>query len=358
MSNLAKCNAVAAVFGLVLSLCASQESRETAETVSPASRPSLTVFPIVMAGAPSIDAANAVGTLIERGGLEDVRVHADAFRPDGAADLATQATAFGAFVATKALSTDHALFAAFIGSPKEGVKEIRGVIVDRKGTVSWRESLKTGDRAFDEARPNHPMDCAVLLVARLRAPLGIKDPLRATAKPGKLAAKIEGEIGMPSKDERAAMASRVAKLKAAGGKAALKVYPPRIGGDWSVEAARSLAKLITDRGLMVATAAETAVRFETLPGPNEQRTLWSGARSIREAVAQLPPSPDYRLFLDCIVAPGAASGAVHTYLVSPEGELVVVDFQNDHHDDFAKVAPRSVEGCCELAAIRLAGYLR
>jgi hypothetical protein len=50
--------------------------------------------------------------------------------------------------------------------------------------------------------------------------------------------------------------------------------------------------------------------------------------------------------------------AVHTYLLSPAGELVVADFQNSHHEDFKRVAPDSATRCCELAALRLASYLR
>ena len=49
--------------------------------------------------------------------------------------------------------------------------------------------------------------------------------------------------------------------------------------------------------------------------------------------------------------------AVHTYLLSPAGELVVVDFQNSRHADFARAARDSAARCCELVAQRLARHL-
>ena len=76
--------------------------------------------------------------------------------------------------------------------------------------------------------------------------------------------------------------------------------------------------------------------------------------SIRAAVRAAGKGADYSLFADFMMAQDGKAGAVHTYLLSPEGELVLVDFQNSHHEDFARIAPDSVARCAELSAVRIA----
>jgi hypothetical protein len=86
--------------------------------------------------------------------------------------------------------------------------------------------------------------------------------------------------------------------------------------------------------------------------------LWSAAKSIQQAVRAAPVQKDYLLFTDFLMESAGKAGAVHTFLLSPAGELVVVDFQNSHHDDFQRLSPASAEDCSELAAIRLASCLK
>jgi hypothetical protein len=348
---------VLCLFAAGLAAC-QEPGRPATRPPSPGARASVTVYPVVVGDAPSAEVTDVVGLLLERGGLSRVEIETSPFSPAAGQEIGNQASAFGAFVAQRGLATDYALFGSFLGSPKDGVKEVRGVLVDRKGAVIWSERQKAGDEAFDEALPSCPMDCSVLLVRRLRPTLGLEDPLREGAPEGRLAAKLEEKAGRPPQAEIDAMQARLATLKAAGSKATVRICPVRTGSEWSAEGAKHLAKLINDRGLARATAVEAPIKFTAEPGSNEQRTLWSAARSIREAARGAGRSADYLLFVDCLMPPKGKAVAVHTFVVAPDGGLAIVDYQNDHHEDFTRIAPASVEACCELAAIRLASYLR
>lgn len=319
---------------------------------------SVTVYPLMLGEQPREDVANVVGVFLERGGLPNVELDAAPFVPDRAQDFPAQAKAFGTFVAKRGLSTDYALFGGMAGQPQQGITEVRGALVDREGVVVWIERQKAGERAFDQAKPTCPMDCCVLLAQRLRAPLGLADPMREGAPEGKLAARMAAKAGVPPEAEVAAMQPRLAALRAAGPQTAIKVQPARVGAEWSADGAARLAALINEKGLGHATVAEKPIAFEAPASSNEQQTLWAGARSIQAAVKAAGPSSSYLLFTDFLMSPDGKVGAVHTYLVAPDGGLALVDFQNSHHDDFARIAPDSVSRCCDLAATRLAGALK
>jgi len=351
---------ITSLFALCVSMfafggCQSQGSAPTPAGQLPRNA-SVTVFPVLLGERPNPDVATVVGVLLERGGLRQVEVEPTAFAPDRSQDFAAQAAAFGTFVARRGVPTDYALFADFLGSPL-GVTEVRGALVDKQGKVVWSDRQRPGEPAFDASKPGDPMDCSVLLVQQLRTPLHLEDPTRADAPEGKLAARMKTKAGVPPREEFAAMEQRLAALKQAG-KPTIRVYPPRLGTDWSADGARTLAAAIEKTGLAHATAAAEPLRFAVEASSNQQQVLWSGAKSIQQAVRRARPQPDYLLFADFLMAGDAKAGAVHTFLLSPAGEFVVVDFQNSHHDDFQRVAPGSAAECCELAAIRLAGYLK
>jgi hypothetical protein len=238
------------------------------------------------------------------------------------------------------------------------VREIRAVLVDRAGRLVWSDRQAPGDAAFDHAPPTCPMDGCVLLMKRPRPELGLADPFRSDAPKGRLAAKLEERSALPRQAEIDAIQARLTVLKSAGKDAVIKVLPARVGSDWSVDAARKLARLINERGLARATAVETPIPFAPVPGPNRQRTLWTGARSIQQAIKSGTQGTEWLMFVDCQMIDATHVGGVHTYVVTPEGALAIVDLQNAHHADFARIRPASVAGCCELAAVRLGGHLK
>jgi hypothetical protein len=330
---------------------------EAAGPRTPGARPSVTVYPVILGTAPNEDVATVVGMLLERGGLQRVEVEPAAYVPDRSLDFEKQAAAFGAFVAARGLATDYALFGAFLGSPQKGVSEVSGAIVDRNGGLVWSDRQRPGEPAFDRAKPDCPMDCSVLLVERLRPTLGLDDPARAGAPDGKLARRMQAKSGAPSPAELEAMQARLDALRSVGPKANVKVYPPRVGAEWSADGAARLAAILNERGLLHATAVDKPVVFAVTPSSNEQQVLWSGAKSIQTALRTAGRSAEYALFTDFLMLPSGKAGAVHTYLLSPDGDLVIVDFQNEHHEDFARIDPDSVADCSELSAVRLASKL-
>jgi len=339
----------AALAALALAACHS-----AAVTPQP---PSVTVYPVSLAGRTNADVANVVGILLERGGAQRVELEPAAFVPDGSQELAAEAAAFATFVSARTPGTEYALFADIRGTQQTGIEELRAVLVDSQSRVAWSERLGAGEPAWDAHRPREPMECCTLLAQRLRPVLHLGDPMRSDAPESRLAARMQQRAGVPPHAELDAMDARLDALRELGDKARIRVYPPRVGSDWSAAAATDLAARLAQRGLPRATAASEPLRFATDASANEQQVLWSAARAIQQAVRSSGPQTDYLLFCDFLLDHGAV-GAVHTFLLSPAGELVVVDLQNAHHADFARIAPASAADGAELAAARIAARLR
>jgi len=55
---------------------------------------------------------------------------------------------------------------------------------------------------------------------------------------------------------------------------------------------------------------------------------------------------------------GGPVGAVHFVVCEKSGDWVLVDFQNNTHEDFQRIAPKSIEDCDRLAIERLAKRLK
>ena len=73
---------------------------------------------------------------------------------------------------------------------------------------------------------------------------------------------------------------------------------------------------------------------------------------------RIPPDADYVLLADYIVTAGSGDPSlVHTFLLESDGDWVIVDYQNSHHQDFDTIRPTSPEECCDLSALRLGRYL-
>ena len=164
---------------------------------------------------------------------------------------------------------------------------------------------------------------------------------------------------MPSDAEFAEMERRVARLVEAGRTATVVVYPARDGDSWSADCAKELSDKINRRGLLDASVAAGWLEFEIEPARNQQKVLWSGARSIQELVRENPPAADYVLVAD-YMSVGSITGkavGVHTFLLDARGDWVIVDYQNSHHEDFNKVHPSSLGECCDLSVVRLGRYL-
>ena len=115
---------------------------------SPTTPKSVTVFPIVLNSGKPIDGvaptmpkefAELVGLMLERGGVKEIEIAETQYSPPEGDDLAGLAESFGQFVRSRNVGTEYALYGQFIGTPAEGVQEIRLVAADREGKVVLSE---------------------------------------------------------------------------------------------------------------------------------------------------------------------------------------------------------------------------
>lgn len=337
--------------------CSAPSATPSAEPQAAAAR-SITVFPVSMAGRPSADAANVVGILLERGGAETVELDEQPFPVAAGANEADEAAAFGAWIASRGLATDLALRVAIDGSPQSGIAAVRTMLVDKQGKPVVDASHTKGTPQFDAAAPKEPMECCVFAVNSLRDVLGLQDPMRGNASPSKLQARMQQRAGVPDEKEAEAMMQRLSALRALGKEARIRVFPARIGDAWSQEAAARIAARIEASGLCAATAEQEPLPFTTKRSSNQQAVLWSGARSMQEALRARGSTPSYSLVCDFLQSGESSFGAVHTCLFAPDGSFVFVDYQNSHHDDFASISPSTPQDCAELSATRVLGALR
>jgi hypothetical protein len=71
------------------------------------------------------------------------------------------------------------------------------------------------------------------------------------------------------------------------------------------------------------------------------------------------PDVDYALVADYVIRPDNGQvWAVNFVICDRAGDWVIVDFQNNHHDDFNAIAPKTADDCADLVSRRLAGYLK
>lgn len=334
----------------VLAGCRTHEPRPTAQ--------SITVLPVLLAGQPNAEVAAVVGILLERGGMPDVRVGEAAFVPDPQADPAARGAAMAAFVRGQGLATERALVVEIAGTPQRGIERVDAALFDRAGALLWSERHQRGEATFDRDPPKEPMDCCVFVARRVGSSLGLADPLRADAAPGRLAARMQAAAGVPSPSQQAAIDARFEAFRRVAATTPIRVLPPRVGREWSIAGAEALAARLVAAGFAQATAASTATPFSTTPSSNELAVLWSGVASLQAAVRSAPDGDQHILATDFLMADAQTVGAVHCMLLAPNGDVVWTDLQNSHHDDFRQCAPAGVDGCVQLAARRIGAAWR
>lgn len=319
---------------------------------------SLTVLPVGLGGKPLPQVGEVLGILLEQAGMKNLEIGATEFRAPEEADPAQIATAFGEFVRANPPATDYALYADFLGSPGKGFTEVRGVIVNKQGEVVWQDRQTADDADFKRLKAGEPMTCCVLLVKRLRPVLNLGNPNRRDAPKGKLAQRWAQKTGVADDAELKAINERQQAFKKAASKATLVVYPVRVGSNSNIESAVHLAKLLNDAGLTKATAASEGPQLDIKANMNEQKVLWDMAHAFRAHVQAHPPEADYALFADYLMMNKDAVGEVHFAVCDRKGQLVIVDYQNDHHDDFNAIRPKSAEDGDRLVLKRLEGYCK
>jgi hypothetical protein len=339
-----------------------QQTETSAALKAAGKEASLTVLPAGLSGTVSKQVGEVIGMLLERGGLNHLELSTAEFRPPQQADLTATGKALGEFVRTNPPKTDYVLFADLLGSPEKGVAEVRGVIVNKQGEVVWQDRQTPDDADFKRIKPQEPLQCCILLAERLRPVLGLDDPTRANAPEGKLAKRWQEKTGIPDEAEQAALKERQQAFKKAGPTASLLIYPVRAGDEVSKDCATDVVKLINEAKVAKATAADQGPQLEIKGSMNEQKMLWDMARGVREYLQSHRPDADYVLYADYLMGRDASGkevvGGVHFVMCDRQGQWVIVDFQNDHWEDFRAINPKSRADCDRLVVKRLEGYCR
>ncbi|MHC5108894.1 MAG: hypothetical protein ACYTHJ_03330 [Planctomycetota bacterium] len=320
---------------------------------------SLTVFPVVMGDGTFEDVADVVALLLEQAGMTNLERSNAVFRVPNDATAQQGAALFGAFVHGQPLETEYALYAEFVGAPGKGVKEIRGIIVDRAGRAVLVDHQSAADRSFRRAEPDCPMSSSVFLVERVRTQLGIPASARDESGTGKFARLFADRSPGPDKAEWAAIERRQTSMKQRGRNAKVAIYPVRLSDEEvGFDDATHLSDLLAKSRLVDAAPVDSPLRVKIEPARNEQKLLWQLARAFQNHVRRNPPDADYALLADYIMRPDKSRAwAVHFVICDRAGEWVIVDFQNDHHGDFQSIDPRTADDCGQLVVRRLEGYL-
>lgn len=306
--------------------------------------------------------AGTLMRLLEEKGCDKLEVTDTDFRfPEGKTAGKERATAFGEFVRELDLKTDYALCTEttlqFNGG---GWQEVYSVIVDAKGRIVWEDSQGPGDSDFDSDPPLGPPESCLELVCRRLIPAMGLDMLtkRELSEETKQALQEMRRGQPPSQSEFAAIKKRAETMKKAGGSARLMLYPTRVGGDHTEHSrASNLAELINGAELCKATVTETGPVLEGYGWPNEMKVLWIFARAAREYARQYPTDSDYVLFADYWLNPSGQVWAVHFVVCDRAGDWVIVDFQNNHHEDFQRIDPKTLADCDRLVLERLKSHL-
>jgi hypothetical protein len=318
----------------------------------------LTILPFSMGGKPWKDVADVVGLMLEQEGMPNVRTVEANFRPTADADLEALAAELGAHVREAAYDADCVLWAEFLGKPGK-VEAVRGVLVGRDGEVLWTDEQKPGDAVFERVGPENPMTCCLLLKECVAPRFRLTAATRAAAKPGRMAKLWQEKSGTPEKGEQQAIEARQVVLRERGKAATVAVYPVQLLEAADAEAGAALAALLAEQGVLAARVAAQRPRFDIAPNTNEQRRLWDLAKAARAYVTAHPPEAEYALVAEYTIRPDNNEvWSVHTIVCDRAGELVVVDYQNNHHGDFQRINPQSLADCHRLVVERLSRYLR
>lgn len=319
---------------------------------------SVMIVPVVVGERPWRNASDVVGMMLEQEGMPNIQTCDTEFKPADGADLSQVAAAFGEWAAGQKFKEACVLFAQFSGSPDAGVAEVRGVLVDSAGKILWSDRQTPDDADFKRLKPREPMTCCQLLTERLKPQFRLTGETRGRVKDGRMARRGREESTLPPKEELKAMEGRIETLKKAISGAELRVYPVQLLEGTSVEYAKDLAEKLEKSVAAAATVDDAALNIEITPSPNEQRRLWELARKFRDHVRAEKADADYAMVAEYVIRPtNQEVWTVHFVICDRAGEWVVVDFQNNHHDDFNAVNPKSPEDCASLVLRRLKHHL-
>ncbi len=303
--------------------------------------------------------ADVLGGVLESLGMNNLDALDAEFTPPADAAWEQVPVHLAEFLKKNPPKSNYVLYAQYLGNPKIGPTEVRFVVMDAAGNLvlTDRQTKKDEDfKRFALADPD-PMGCSVLVAERLFSLLGWQ---KVDGEPhGKFAKKWAQMSGLPSEAETAAMKQRLEKMKADAKTTQIAIYPTCIGEQRNTESAARLASLAAKRLGCKTIKGDKLVPLKHEPTANEQKLLWDLARVFQDYLRANPADSNYAMMAEYFINPaGGPAGAVHFVICKKSGDWVLVDFQNNQHEDFQRISPKSIEDCDRLAVERLAKRLR
>lgn len=314
------------------------------------------IFPARVLDRADANVADVLGLVLENHGLMSHDVVDVAFDTKTPSDWDATMEAFKAFIANSKLKGDYALYAEYLGTPKTGPTEVRWVLTDTAGAVVISDRQTPDSRDFKRiaARDPDPMGCSMLVAERLFSTTGWKKTHPDANNPGRFARKWAEKSGLPDAAERRKMDERLKLLNSKRKTAVIEVYPASVNGAADPAVAKSLADDFSMSVFPKSEFCRVTADVKLAPSSNEQKRLWDLARAFREAVRKSPPEGDYAVIAEYIVSKeGKPAHSVHVVICDKSGEWVLVDMQNNQHDDFKSVNPITPEDCNNLLIRRL-----
>jgi len=314
--------------------------------------------------------ADALGLVAESCGMNNLDALDAEFVPPAEATWEQIPAHLAEFLKKNPPKSEYVLYAQYLGEPNGGPTEIRFMVTDATGNLVLSDRQTAQDEDFKRIVPGDPdaMGCSALAAERLFSRLGWR---KVEGEPhGKFARKWAEASGMPSDAELSAMEQRTAKLKADVKTTQIAIYATCIGdpasprsAEASERSAESAARLAVSAAQQLGCKAikvDKQVSFQRQPTGNEQKLLWDLARAFHDYLRVNPADSNYAMLAEYFINPasGQTAGAVHFVVCEKLGEWVLVDFQNSTHEDFQRIAPKSVEDCDRLAVERLAERLK
>lgn len=318
--------------------------------------PSLSVYPVRLSPGPfPEDFSRRVGmvivTMLEKAGVQDVRLAESKWDPPPSEKISALAEAFGQHVAASKLGSDRAIFVQILGTPEVGVQGIQTIMVDRHGKVLLADSAEEKELQASPARPKDPMSCCVFAVDRIKPSLRIRADKASLPQTTKSDEFWRKDAGIPVAEEFTQMAARQAKLRRNRATATWIVFPFLVHGQSNRDVTRQAMKSLQDGRLGPITMSDSDPQIQTIRHSNEQKVLWNTALAFRDYVRQQKPDADYTLLVEY----GSATPDtffVHWIVCNRSGAWVIVDMQNSHQADYQRIHPADIVGLNKLLNVR------
>jgi len=303
--------------------------------------------------------ADVLGLVCESYGMNNLDALDAEFTPPAGAAWEQIPMHLAEFLKKNPPKNQYILYAQYLGDPNGGPNEIHFVVTDAAGNLVLSDRQTSQDEDFKKTVAQDPdaMGCSVLVAERLFSRLGWQ---KVEGEPrGKFARKWAQMSGMPSDEEKAAMEKSFAKFKANVKTTQIAVYPSFVNEMYNAESASHLTSLIAQQIGCKTVKVDKQVPFQRQPTGNELKLLTDLARAFRDYLRANPADSNYAMLAEYYVNPdGRLANAVHFVICEKSGDWVLADFQNNQHEDFQRIAPKSIEDCDRLAVERLVKRLK